>query len=53
SYARRLAGRADQQIAEDFVGHVRGAAPDEHERAVLRETFDAVRADAAVREVAR
>ncbi|MFD4956628.1 exonuclease SbcCD subunit D [Streptomyces sp. NPDC058451] len=53
SYARRLAGRGDQQIAEDFVAHVRGAAPDEHERAVLRETFDEVRADEAVREVAR
>ncbi|MGW5129278.1 exonuclease SbcCD subunit D [Streptomyces sp. NPDC004069] len=53
SYARRLAGRDDQQIAEDFVAHVRGAAPDEHEQAVLRETFDAVRADEAVREVAR
>ncbi len=25
SYARRLAGRSDQQIAEDFVAHVRGA----------------------------
>ncbi|MFB7738643.1 exonuclease SbcCD subunit D [Streptomyces sp. NPDC056112] len=53
SYARRLAGRGDQQIAEDFVAHVRGAAPDEHERTVLRETFDAARADEAVREVAR
>ncbi|MFF4760967.1 exonuclease SbcCD subunit D [Streptomyces sp. NPDC001292] len=53
SYARRLAGRSDQQIAEDFVAHVRGTAPDEHERTVLRETFDAVRADEAVREVAR
>ncbi|MCC5474131.1 exonuclease SbcCD subunit D [Streptomyces barringtoniae] len=53
SYARRLAGRSDQQIAEDFVAHVRGAGPDEREAAVLREAFDAVRADAAVREVAR
>ena len=35
SYARRLAGRSDQQIAEDFVAHVRGAGPDERERAVL------------------
>lgn len=47
SYARRLAGRDDQQIAEDFVTHVRGSAPDRHERAVLREAFDAVRAAAA------
>lgn len=53
SYARRLAGRSDQQIAQDFVAHVRGAGPDEHEAAVLRETIDAVRADHAVREVAR
>ncbi|MFH9042312.1 exonuclease SbcCD subunit D [Streptomyces sp. NPDC017966] len=53
SYARRLAGRDDQQIAEDFVTHVRGAEPDAHERAVLRDAFDAVRADDAVREVAR
>ncbi|MFF8943699.1 exonuclease SbcCD subunit D [Streptomyces sp. NPDC014864] len=53
SYARRLAGRGDREIAEDFVAHVRGAGPDEHERAVLREAFDAVRADATVREVAR
>ncbi|MES4889327.1 exonuclease SbcCD subunit D [Streptomyces sp. NPDC096012] len=53
SYARRLAGRSDQQIAQDFVAHVRGARPDEREAAVLREAFDAVRADDAVREVAR
>lgn len=53
TYARRLAGRSDQQIAEDFVAHVRGAAPDAREQAVLRDAFDAVRADATVREVAR
>ncbi|MCX4879224.1 exonuclease SbcCD subunit D [Streptomyces sp. NBC_00847] len=53
SYARRLAGRTDQQIAEDFVAHVRGAGPDEREQGVLRHAFDAVRADEAVREVAR
>ncbi|MFJ4623406.1 exonuclease SbcCD subunit D [Streptomyces sp. NPDC088812] len=53
SYARRLAGRSDQQVAEDFVAHVRGAGPDGRERAVLRDAFDAVRADDAVREVAR
>ncbi|MGA5581816.1 exonuclease SbcCD subunit D [Streptomyces sp. WAC00469] len=50
TYARRLAGRSDQQIAEDFVAHVRGAGPDAYERDVLREAFDAVRADAAERE---
>lgn len=45
SYAQRLRGRSDQQIAEDFVAHVRGHAPDTRERAVLREALDAVRAD--------
>ncbi|MFE9613606.1 exonuclease SbcCD subunit D [Streptomyces sp. NPDC006012] len=49
TYAGRLAGRGDQQIAQDFVAHVRGAAPDERERAVLREAFDAVRAEEALR----
>ncbi|MBD9735297.1 exonuclease SbcCD subunit D [Streptomyces sp. H28] len=53
SYVRRLAGRADQEIAEDFVAHVRGAGPDEREQAVLRDAFDAVRADDAAKEVAR
>ncbi|MEV5987605.1 exonuclease SbcCD subunit D [Streptomyces sp. NPDC052051] len=45
SYARRLAGRSDQQIAEDFVAHVRAAGPDESEQAVLRAAFDAVRVE--------
>ncbi|MFF1544603.1 exonuclease SbcCD subunit D [Streptomyces sp. NPDC058291] len=53
SYARRLADRSDQEIAEDFVAHVRGAGPDAGERGVLRDAFDAVRADDAVQEVAR
>jgi len=53
TYARRLAGREDQEIAEDFVLHVRGAEADEHERGVLRDAFDAVRVDETVREVAR
>ncbi|CAM5471230.1 exonuclease SbcCD subunit D [Streptomyces fumanus] len=53
SYARRLAGRGDQEIAEDFVAHVRGAGPDAREQAVLRDAFDAVRADDTAREVAR
>ncbi|MCI3929112.1 exonuclease SbcCD subunit D [Streptomyces sp. AN091965] len=52
SYARRLKDRTDQQIAEDFVTHVRGAGPDDRERAVLRDAFDAVRADDVLREVA-
>ncbi|MFF6996533.1 exonuclease SbcCD subunit D [Streptomyces sp. NPDC008313] len=52
SYARRLEGRADREIADDFVAHVRGAGPDAEERALLQDAFDAVRADATVREVA-
>ncbi|MFJ8000351.1 exonuclease SbcCD subunit D [Streptomyces sp. NPDC096310] len=52
SYGRRLAGRTDQQIAEDFVAHVRGGSgPDGPERTVLRGAFDDVRVDATVREV--
>ncbi|MEV6511306.1 exonuclease SbcCD subunit D [Streptomyces sp. NPDC051642] len=51
SYARRLAGRDDREIADDFVAHVRGAGPDEYEQTVLQEAFDAVRADSVVREV--
>ncbi|EFF89864.1 nuclease SbcCD, D subunit [Streptomyces sp. e14] len=53
SYARRLAGRSDQQIAEDFVAHVRGAGPDADEQAVLRDAFDAVRLDDPEHEVTR
>jgi DNA repair protein SbcD/Mre11 len=54
SYAQRLQGRSDQQIAEDFVVHVRGGSgPDERERTVLRGAFDDVRVDEGVREVAR
>ncbi|MET9877815.1 exonuclease SbcCD subunit D [Actinacidiphila glaucinigra] len=47
SYAQRLRGRSDRQIAEDFVSHVRGTGPDTAERGVLRDAFDAVRSDAA------
>ncbi|WUD76794.1 exonuclease SbcCD subunit D [Streptomyces sp. NBC_00510] len=46
SYAQRLRGRSDRQIAEDFVAHVRGTGPDTAERGVLRDAFDAVRSDA-------
>lgn len=54
SYARRLRGRDDQSIAEDFVAHVRGGSgTDEHERTVLRSAFDHVRVDDGVREVNR
>ncbi|GAA0421941.1 exonuclease SbcCD subunit D [Streptomyces luteireticuli] len=51
SYAQRLRGRSDQQIAEDFVAHVRGGhGPDERERAVLTEALDAVRVERAEHE---
>lgn len=54
SYAQRLRGRDDQQIAEDFVAHVRGGSgPDERERTVLSGAFDDVRVDDTTREVAR
>ncbi|MGQ4374506.1 exonuclease SbcCD subunit D [Streptomyces sp. SAS_267] len=53
SYARRIAGRSEEQIAEDFVAHVRGVGPDAREQAVLQDAFDAVRADETVRESAR
>ncbi|WNO75884.1 exonuclease SbcCD subunit D [Streptomyces sp. AM8-1-1] len=52
SYAERLKGRSDQEIAEDFVAHVRGSGPDERERTVLRGAFDDVRVEISVREVA-
>ncbi|MFI9201350.1 exonuclease SbcCD subunit D [Streptomyces sp. NPDC053048] len=54
SYAQRLRGRTDQQIAEDFVAHVRGGhGPDDAERAVLTAALDAVRLDDTLGEVAR
>ncbi|MBH5333701.1 exonuclease SbcCD subunit D [Streptomyces pactum] len=53
SYARRLRGRTDHQIAADFVAHVRGQGPDDAERAVLGEALDAVRTVEAAEEVAR
>ncbi len=44
SYAQRLSDRTDQQIAEDFVAHVRGGhGPDRRERAALRAALDAAR----------
>ncbi|MEW1659236.1 exonuclease SbcCD subunit D [Streptomyces sp. NPDC093707] len=54
SYAQRLRGRSDQEIAEDFVAHVRaGRGVDEGERAELRSAIDDVRAADAAAEVAR
>ncbi|MEU8994618.1 exonuclease SbcCD subunit D [Streptomyces caniferus] len=54
SYAQRLRGRSDQEIAEDFVEHVRsGRAADEQERGELRSAIDEVRVDDMAAEVAR
>lgn len=54
SYAQRLRGRSDQEIAEDFVEHVRaGRAADADERAELRSAIDEVRLDDTLHEVAR
>ncbi|MFE7586374.1 exonuclease SbcCD subunit D [Streptomyces gardneri] len=54
SYAQRLRDRSDQQIAEDFVAHVRGGEGlDGPERTVLYAAFDDVRVDSAEREVGR
>jgi DNA repair protein SbcD/Mre11 len=54
SYAQRMRGRTDRQIAEDFVAHVRaGRGPDTEERTVLRDAFDTVRADAIPAEAGR
>lgn len=54
SYADRVRGRDDREIAEDFVAHVRpGSAVTADERAVLHAAFDAVRAADARAETAR
>ncbi|GAA2921944.1 exonuclease SbcCD subunit D [Streptomyces argenteolus] len=54
SYAQRLEGRDDHQIAEDFVAHVRGGSgPSTQERTVLHDAFDDVRVHDGVTEVAR
>ncbi|WP_369360293.1 exonuclease SbcCD subunit D [Streptomyces sp. cg2] len=54
SYAQRLRGRSDQEIAEDFVAHVRaGRGADDAERAELRSAIDEVRTTGAAEEVAR
>ncbi len=44
SYAQRVTGRGDRQIAEDFVAHVRaGQGPDDDERAALHAALDVTR----------
>ena len=48
SYAQRLRGRTDPEIAEDFVAHVRGGrGPDRAERVVLGDALEAVRLEEA------
>ncbi len=42
-YKARLRGRADRDIAADFVAYVRGAAADPQERTLLDSAFTAVR----------
>ena len=49
SYAARLRGRDDVEVAADFVGHVRQAPATAAETALLAEAFEAVRcAEASV-----
>jgi exonuclease SbcD len=53
SYARRLKGRSDQEIAEDFVSHVRaGRAADGGERRMLGEALAAARAESTAESTA-
>lgn len=48
SYASRLRGRSDQEIAGDFVAHVRGGrAADGHEQSMLGAALEAARAEEA------
>jgi exonuclease SbcD len=43
SYATRLAGRTDREVAADFVTHVRGSVPSAGECAVLDAALDGAR----------
>jgi exonuclease SbcD len=43
SYAARVAGLSDVEVAASFVAHVRGTAASAEETALLGEAFDAVR----------
>ena len=46
SYARRLRGRSDLEVAADYVEHVR-SAPEAEESALLAEAFESVRLSGA------
>ncbi|MDQ1628074.1 MAG: repair protein SbcD/Mre11 [Actinomycetota bacterium] len=48
SYAQRLRGRSDLEVASDFVAHVRGADVDPSERALLARALQHARERAAV-----
>ena len=50
SYAERLRGRTDAQVIADFLGHVRGAGPDNVEAAVIRDVLAAEAARTALDE---
>jgi exonuclease SbcD len=53
-YAQRMRGRSEQQIAEDFVAHVRGGREaDLGEQHLLSEAFDSVRTAETVGEAFR
>jgi exonuclease SbcD len=45
TYGRRVRGRADLEIATDFVVHARGTEATPEERALLLDAFAAVRVD--------
>jgi len=47
AYRARTAGRDDEAVAAEFVRHVSGAPPTEGEVGLLRNAFEAVRAEAA------
>lgn len=47
SYAARVRGRSDLDLAADFVGHVRGEPPQPAERSLLADAFEHVRRDEA------
>ncbi|MCO5969618.1 exonuclease SbcCD subunit D [Actinoallomurus soli] len=49
SWAERVTGRSETEIACDFVTEMRGTAPDEAERALLHEAFEHYRREEAAR----